>query len=375
MNISNNGDAAGDAGLDGSDLTGNVDLSNDDFSANYDTNFRVINASGTLNANVQGGSYSNVHGSAGAGDGIHVQGTNTGSQNLTVNGATFSDNKDSHVQSTSDSVNTTSNTVNITNNTMSEPVNGGTDLGGGITVNHGGNSVTHTTITGNNIQWSVIGAIAIDTSGSVADQQQAAIDANISGNTIGTSGLAGSGSTQGNGIFVSSNGAGHVKTLVQNNTVRQWTNRNGLELDVLDGPAKLDATVKNNVFTEPNSAFAGTTTRGFTFQLGAAQAGDNIQACLDIGDAANAALKNQVAGTGESPQPDIRWLYEGPSSGGPSAVTLANYGGPSSPAITDIASYLQPRNNTGGTPSVTGTAVPTGTHSVTNVPSCPQPAP
>jgi hypothetical protein len=56
-------------------------------------------------------------------------------------------------------------------------------------------------------------------------------------------------------------------------------------------------------------------------------------------------------------------------------VTLANYAGPSNPTITDIANYLQPRNNTGGTPTVTGTAVPTGTHSVTSVASCPLPGP
>ena len=60
----------------------------------------------------------------------------------------------------------------------------------------------------------------------------------------------------------------------------------------------MDATVRNNVFTEPNSAFPGTTTRGKTIQLGSAQAGDSIDACLDIGHRTDAALKNQVAGTG-----------------------------------------------------------------------------
>jgi hypothetical protein len=146
-------------------------------------------------------------------------------------------------------------------------------------------------------------------------------------------------------------------------------------MTVGDGPAQLDATVKGNTFTEPNSAFAGTTTRGWTLQLGIGQAGDNIQACLDLGDASNASLKNQVFGTGESPQPDIRWLYEGPSTGGPSSVKLANYSGPADASITDIANYLQPRNNVGGTPTVTGTADPPGTGTTTSVASCSLPAP
>ena len=120
---------------------------------------------------------------------------------------------------------------------------------------------------------------------------------------------------------------------------------------MIDGDAEMSATIRNNVLTEPNSAFAGTTTRGMTLQLGTAQVGDTIDACLDIGHATDAGLKNQVALTGESPQPDIRYLHEGQSS----VVQLAGYSGPTSPAISDIASYLQPRNNLVATPSVTGT--------------------
>jgi hypothetical protein len=378
MSVTNNGNALTDDGLDATALTGTVDLVSDSVTNSFDTNVSVLNDSGTVDVNVSGAG--SAYSGAQSNDGIFVKGTNTGAQNLTVQGTVanpivFANNHDSHIQHTSDADNTTDSNVTIDNASLSEPANGGTAVGGGITINHGGNANVDATVTNNNIQNSVIGAIAVDTTGSVFDPQQAHIDATIQNNVMGTTGVAGSGSTQGNGIFVSSNGQGVVRTLITGNTARQWTNRNGLELDVDDGAATLDATVHGNTFTEPNSAFAGTQTRGFTFQLGAAQAGDNITACLDIGDAANAALKNQVAGTGESPQPDIRWLYEGPSSGGPSAVTLANYGGPSNPAITDIAAYLQPRNNTGGTPTVTGTAVPTGTHSVTNVASCPLPGP
>jgi hypothetical protein len=102
--------------------------------------------------------------------------------------------------------------------------------------------------------------------------------------------------------------------------------------------------------------------------VASAQAGDSIDACLDIGHATDNALKNQVFGTGESPQPDIRYLHEGPGS----VVQLAGYSGPAAPSITDIANYLQPRNNRGGTPSVSGFA--SASSSTTSVVSCPQPA-
>lgn len=166
-----------------------------------------------------------------------------------------------------------------------------------------------------------------------------------------------------------SNGNGLVRTLITGNTIRQWTNRNGIHLDVLDGDAEMSATVRDNLLTEPNSAFAGTTTRGMTIQLGAAQAGDSIDACLDIGHATDAAQKNQVAGTGEAPQPDIRYLHEEPGS----VVQLAGYTGPAAPSITDIANYLQPRNNLVGTPTVTGVPTATGA-TTTSVASCPLPA-
>src|SRR5919112_5123443 len=97
-------------------------------------------------------------------------------------------------------------------------------LGGGIVLSHGGSAVggsnLDATVTNNNIQNSCIGAIAIGTTGSVGDQQLARVDATIQNNTIGTSGVAGSGSVQGNGIFVDSNGNGLVRTLIDRKSTR-----------------------------------------------------------------------------------------------------------------------------------------------------------
>jgi len=349
--VTGNGNANGDNGIDLTQLTGTSPFTNTTVSNNFDSNVFVSNASGVLNLNVTGGAYSGATG--GQGDGIFVEGTGTGSQNLNVQRPiTFANNVGDHVQHSADADNTTDSDVTINNATMTSPpaAGGGPTcalniLGGGITLSHGGNVVggsnLDATVTNNNIQNSCIGAIAIGTSGSVVNQQIAQVDATIQNNTIGTTGVAGSGAVQGNGIFVDSNGNSVVRALITGNTVRQWTNRNGLSLDIVDGDAEMSATVRNNVFTKPNSAFAGTSTRGMTFQLGTGQAGDSIDACLDIGHPTDAALKNRVAGTGEGIQPDIRYLHEGPSS----VVQLAGYSGPTAPAIGNIVSYLQPRNN------------------------------
>jgi hypothetical protein len=378
-NAASSGGVHGDHGVDFTDLTGTATFTSSNVSSNIDSNVVISNNSGVLNMAVTGGAYSGATG--GMGDGIFVEGLGTGSQNLNVQGPiTFANNVGDHVQHGSDAANTSDSDVTINNATMTSPAAAGGGpfcalniLGGGITVSHGGNSNTDLTLTNNNIQNSCIGAIAVGTTGSVGDLQSAQVDATIQNNVIGTAGVAGSGSVQGNGIFVDSNGNGLVRTLITGNTIRQWTNRNGIHLDVLDGDAEMSATVRNNIITEPNSAFAGTSTRGMTIQLGAQQTGDSIDACLDIGHATDNALKNQVAGTGEAPQPDIRYLHEGPGS----VVQLAGYAGPAAPSITDIANYLQPRNNRVGTPTVTGiaTASTGGGSTTSTVASCPQPAP
>jgi VCBS repeat-containing protein len=365
----------GEHGVDFRDLTGTATFTNSNVSNNSNSNVVVSNASGVLNMNVTGGTYSGATG--GMGDGIYVGGTGTGSQNLNVQGPiTFSNNVGDHIQHTSDAANTTDSDVTINNATMTSPAAAGGGptcalniLGGGIVINHGGDSNVDATVTNNNIQNACIGAIAVDTAGSVSDQQNAHIDATIQNNVIGTAGVAGSGAVQGNGIFVSSNGNGLVRTLITGNTIRQWTNRNGIELDVDDGDAEMDATVRGNLLTEPNSAFAGTTTRGMTLQLGAQQAGDSIDACLDIGHATDTTQKNTLTDTGESPQPDVRYLHEGPGS----VVQLVGFSG--SANQTDITNWFTSRNIFGPTPTVSGTFTAPGGSTTSSVASCPQPAP
>jgi len=159
-----------------------------------------------------------------------------------------------------------------------------------------------------------------------------------------------------------------VRTLVTGNTIRQWTNRNGISLDIVDGDAEMSATVRGNLLTEPNSAFAGTTTRGMTLQLGTGQAGDSIDACLDIGHPSDNAQKNTLTDTGEGIQPDVRYLHEGPGS----VVQLAGFAG--SANQTDITNWFTSRNIFGPTPTISGLFTPPAGATTTSVASCPLPA-
>ena len=158
-------------------------------------------------------------------------------------------------------------------------------------------------MTNNNIQNSCIGAIAVGTTGSVGDLQSAQVDATIQNNTIGTAGVAGSGSVQGNGIFVDSNGNGLVRTLITGNTIRQWTNRSGI---APRRPRRRRRDERDRQEQRPHRAQLGVHRHLDARHDDPArrpQAGDSIDACLDIGHATDNALKNQVTGTGEPRSP------------------------------------------------------------------------
>ena len=162
VSVTSNGNANGENGIDFTQLTGTSPFTSSNVSSNFDSNVVVSNASGVLNLNVTGGTYSGATG--GQGDGIFVEGTGTGSQNLNVRGPiTFANNVGDHVQHSADADNTTDSDVTINNATMTSPAAAGGGptcalniVGGGITISHGGNVVggsdLDATVTNNNIQ-------------------------------------------------------------------------------------------------------------------------------------------------------------------------------------------------------------------------------
>jgi len=345
--VSGNGNAVTEDGLDFTNLTGTVALTGATVSSSADNNVSVVNASGTLNATVSGGAYSSTSSSAVGADGIHVEGTETGTIGLKVEGATFANNRDDHVQVTTDGSNTTAENITLKNNTMSNTVG---SAGGNVTLNPGGNAAMKTAITNNEITGARIEGITIDTPGSAVSPQPATIDATITNNTIGNPAVAGSGSSSGNGIGIRSNGMATVKVLVENNSISQYINAEGILLTQNDGNGSLDATVRANTITNPGPAALN----GILGITGGATGTDAGVSCYDIGST-TPALKNSLSTAGHDPEAaaeDIRLRqrdnstlklpgYEGASNGGGAGIPL-------------VAAFLQPRNNGDGTPSVGG---------------------
>jgi VCBS repeat-containing protein len=326
--VSGNGNAVTENGLDFINLTGTVGLSKATVTGSADRNVAVVNETGTLTATVTEGTYSNTNNSANGSDAIFFEGTGSGTINATIEKATFTNNRDDHVQVTTDAANTTTENVTIKENTMSNTVG---QPGGAVTLNPGGNATMEASVLGNTITGARIEGITVDTPGSQFSPQPAQVDVTISNNTIGNPAVSQSGSSSGNAVGVRSNGAATVDALITNNNLYQYVNANGLLLVQNDGSGALNATVRSNVITKPDPLAV----RGIRAEIGA-DVGDKGTSCLDIGGAG--ALANNLTGSSTGGTTNLRLEMNGEAT-----VNLPGYGG-SAHDHTAVQNYLASRN-------------------------------
>jgi hypothetical protein len=351
--ITGNGNAVFERGLDFTDLTGSAALTGATVSGSADDNVRVSNDSGTLDAlTVNGGTFATNSTTIGN-DGIMLTSTGTGSLTATIQNATFTNNRGDHVQVTTDGSTTATQNVTIANNDMNGDGNqpGFTTLGGGITVNPGGSANTTVSVTGNDIERARDSAIVLNIpefrEGGLPTN--ATLKATVSGNSIGTSGEADSGSATGDGIYGNFHGNGTATVALLNNDIRRYVNAFGIDLVQNDGDGTMNATVRGNTVSEPGAIALS----GMRIVVGS-DVDDNGTSCLDVGDPSNAALKNRFFGTGVAGAPDIRFRMAGGASGAPSTARLAGYSG-GAHDTTAVNNHLASRNNLGGTPVVSST--------------------
>jgi hypothetical protein len=357
--ITNNGDAAGESGLDFTGLTGTVALDSDTVTGNATFNVTVGNTSGTLGMTVTGGSYGNTSTTLGE-DGILVDANNTASQTLLVDGSAFTDNRGDHVQASTGSTGTPRQDVSIVDATMTSTVaNLPNILGGGITISPAGGASVDATIDETDIQNAKSNAIRVDTTGSATGN----LDTTITDNIIGTEGTARSGSFSANGILLGANGAATVDALISGNQIREYTNTHGLLLSQGSGAtAKINATITNNTFANPSTALGGA--GGVKAQAGLTS-GDAGVMCLDLGGS-GAGNNLGAAGnpdTGETSDIRVQQAFS-------AAIQFPQLGGTTTPAA--VETYLEGRNL--GTPNASAVAS-SGTGFQNTTSACPQPTP
>ncbi len=116
----------------------------------------------------------------------------------------------------------------------------------------------------------------------------------IANNTVGVTGVSGSGSANGSGIFVLAGGTGTYTASITGNQVRQYGDH-GIFAQAdgagVVGNAAMNLTVTGNTVTEP-AAGGGPATNGFHL-FGGTTPGDTSQVCVELSG-------NTLAGSGES---------------------------------------------------------------------------
>jgi VCBS repeat-containing protein len=237
-NVTNNGNAANEEGVSLANVSGAVSMTSTAVTSSAYNNLRIDNTTGTVSLlNISGSSFNNNDvGIGNHGALIEIRGTSQ-LTTASITGSSFSGNEVMGIQVATGDTAVVSNFVlngnTITNNEL------GIDFSKAQTSNLTFAILNNTGITGQNSHGiNLFTAVGAGTTG--------LFQGRIEGNTIGNSGVAGSGSAIGNCIRVNINGDADATVLVNNNTIRQCPNGRGIEVIGRNGTGGLDVTVTNN---------------------------------------------------------------------------------------------------------------------------------
>ena len=345
VQVTSNGNAAGEAGIDLTNLLGTSTWSGITVSGSAEDNVVIRNYTGTLNGlTVTGSTFSNN--SAIGNDGFLMEGLGTTNMTASLTGNTFTAHRGDHFQAAAG--NSAILDVVFSGNTLT----GGrpTALGQGVTVNAAASysGTFDYNIDNNGINGAILSAITANLGTST---NTGTMRGTISGNTIGTVGVFQSGSTQASGITVEAHGNGTHTTSITNNTIRQTFDR-GINTLANDGGGVFNMTVTGN---NSNHSDGTNSREGFFLNNGSTDPNifgvpDAHFVCLSLGGAGS--LRNTLTrGPGAPDDFRLRQRFN-------STIRLPGYGG----AATDTAAVVTfvNGNNTSTTGSATVNSPPGG---------------
>ena len=299
-NILSNGNAVGERGIEMLQLSGSGGISNTTISGSAERHLLIENDTANLTAfNITGSTFSTTNMATGD-DGILVLNTGSAAMTVSVTGSTFTDSRGDHFQAASDA--DANGTMNITFNNNTLTTTAGNDpnvLGGGITINTSGSLDIVFQVNNNNIQEAFSSAVNINLDpGSLAG---ASMNGTITGNTIGTAGIAGSGSESARTITVAAKGQGLIDIDILNNTINEWGNEYGIFVGISEGAgASMVAKITGNTLNIANPN-APLNLNGIRVDAGATGGPP-----ADAGQLEVVITNNDVTGTGAAGSGDIR---------------------------------------------------------------------
>ncbi len=296
-------------------LLGSGEITRTSISGGVEDNVRVVNDSGILDRLIISDSTFSNAARPLSNDGLRVEATGTAFVAVIVTNSTFSANRGDHFDA--DANGSATLDLIFTGNTLTGGHPGA--LGQSFILSNSQSAEVVFDVSGNTIRDSVVNAMTYfqSATSTAASSMRGA----ITGNTIGQTGVNGSGSSQGSGVVVNATGLGEVTVSVLNNQIRQWSNPFGLLFQAGDPGSVLNVTATGNTIQEPNlTAFP---LNGLQANIGTTAAG-TVNACLDI-------RNNTLSGSGAFGADDFRFRQRNAST-----VNLPGYGG----AVSDTAAVV-----------------------------------
>ncbi|RYE85662.1 MAG: hypothetical protein EOP19_08930, partial [Hyphomicrobiales bacterium] len=274
--------AATDRGVEINNLSGAATVTDSTITTMPGNLFHVINTTGTLNLIVTGSTFrGSADGADGfGGDGMLIEANGTSTIVARVTGNTFDQNESDHFQWATDGGASTGH-LTLSGNTFTTTTPAGV-LGGGVTISPAGASdltflIENNTVNGNR------GGGSIDVT-AVSTNSGMLVQGVVRNNTIGTAGVANSGSEQAGGISAELNGNGTMIVEILNNLVQQYNGAYGIEVVNRTGTGAggtLHATVSGNTVLTPTIAAPN---RAIHIGLGTSAGTDQGQVYLDLHD-------------------------------------------------------------------------------------------
>jgi hypothetical protein len=252
----------------------------------------------------------------------------------------------------------------LTGNAFSNNHSGIATGGGGLTLSSSGTGgATTMSITGNTFRDAVGNGLTIVKTTGASSQT-----GTFSGNTIGVSGTANSGSAEGDGIKLQTVGQGTLTWTVDNNQIYGYNN---FGVDVLAGGSAtlqsgaVNATITNNTIAEPGNTAGtlGVAKNGVHLNIGTVP-GDTYSACAAItGNSLASAGADAVPSVGGGQDVRVRQRQA-------TTIRLPGYGGANNDNAA-VETFIAGNNSTGGPSVIATNTVPTGGGFVGGA-ACPQ---
>ncbi|MFL6197052.1 MAG: hypothetical protein ACJ75H_22895, partial [Thermoanaerobaculia bacterium] len=346
--VNGNNDVANEGSISFDELTGSASLTNVNISGGWEDNLRLSNTTGTLNRLTLTSCNIGANSASFGNSALNLLASGSAVLKVTAMGCTFTGSRSHHVQFLLNGSGTPNGDLVLTSNSFTQSMLAVAGAGN-IFVSSGGNGNPTLTynIQSNTMRNAVGNAINVS-KGAGAGNFNGTIDSNI----IGVTGVANSGSSQGNGIAIIHVGGGTHTTHITSNSIRRYNN-DGILVQVGDnasgGNGTVNATITGNTVKEPDS-FA---LHGLELNVGTT-ASDAHFVCASIGG--TGALKNDLTSAGNNGNGGFEMR---PRQRQSTTIRLPGYGG----AFNDtaaVASFLAGQNTTSGAASISASVASNG---------------